>query len=211
MLLVRRVALACVAILGPFAFALDRLAHPAPWCALSAAIALQTTMPVASARQLTHAQQDKGSALWILVVGNFTTLVPVFDFALRSTLTPPAWSVWVLVGALGLGGGTMLRIQAIRTLGASFTGTVQTTEDQPLIQTGPYRWLRHPSYTGMLTAFLGECVLMKSVLGALFVGLAMVPVYVYRIRVEETAMRTQFGQRYEDFRARTWALVPWLY
>lgn len=202
---------ACAGVLGPFALRPERLRHPAPWLLLAAAAVIQLTLPRASAKEQAGAAEDLGSARLILITANVVVLVPVLDFVLRGALWPPPLSGWTLAGALGLGAGAALRLWAIRVLGAFFTGVVRTTDGQRLVERGPYRLLRHPSYGGVLLGFLGEAILFRSSWGlALTLG-AMLPVYLYRIRVEERALRSRFGEAWAGYRRRTWALCPFVY
>ncbi len=172
---------------------------------------MQLTLPIASAHDMAKAKADAGSAKLILLAGNLVVLVPVFEFVLRAAMVPAPFSAWVFVGAVVLLGGTALRVWAIRVLGSAFTGVVQTTDEQSLINQGPYRVVRHPSYTGVLLAFLGQSVMFASGWGAALTLGVMVPVYLYRIRHEERALRSHFGERYEVYRSKSWALMPWVF
>jgi protein-S-isoprenylcysteine O-methyltransferase len=118
----------------------------------------------------------------------------------------------VALSGLGmLGVGILVRWTAIRTLGAWFTGVVRIHREHRLIRHGLYRYLRHPSYTGALLAHLG--------LGAAFVSWVslacstcpFVVAALYRIRVEERALREVFGDQYVSYSAHTWRLVPFVY
>ena len=104
-----------------------------------------------------------------------------------------------------------LCVQSAAAWALSFTAVVKTSADQRLISTGPYRWLRHPSYTGILVALVGAAVTFESWFGAAAIVLVMVPVYLHRIRVEERALLARFGDEYRQFAARRWALLPPLY
>lgn len=212
MLTLRRIAVACLGVLLPFTLAPGRLTHPAPWVLLAMAILIQVTLPVAGHQDMrAAAAEDGNSARWILVVANLLVLVPVLDFVLRAELAPPPFSALVAVGAALVVGGALLRVWAIRVLGNAFTGVVRTTADQALVEQGPYRWLRHPSYTGMLVSFVGEAAMFRSPAGLVLTFAAMLPVYLYRIRLEERALDRHFAGAYAAYRDRTWALCPFVY
>lgn len=109
--------------------------------------------------------------------------------------------------------GISIRWTAIRTLGTLFTGVVTIREDHLLIRHGPYRYIRHPSYTGALIAHLG---LGLSFTSWLSLALSSIPFLVlvaatYRIHVEENALRQTFGQAYVTYSEETWRLIPWVY
>jgi protein-S-isoprenylcysteine O-methyltransferase Ste14 len=120
--------------------------------------------------------------------------------------------VWVFsLGAVIAWCGLLLRWWCFATLGRYFTVVLQTSEDQPVVQRGPYRVLRHPSYTGLLLAFVG-CGLMVGnwVSAAGSVALVLIAL-VDRIRVEERALNAALGDRYRDFAARRARLVPFVW
>jgi protein-S-isoprenylcysteine O-methyltransferase len=99
----------------------------------------------------------------------------------------------------------------IVVLGRFFTGNVAIAPDHRLIEEGPYRFVRHPSYTGSLLAFLGLgiCYCNWASLAALmFPTLA---VFLRRMQVEEAALVAAFGDRYRDYIRRTKRLIPAIY
>jgi protein-S-isoprenylcysteine O-methyltransferase len=107
--------------------------------------------------------------------------------------------------------GLALRVWSIQHLGRLFRAVVVIQPDHRLVTTGPYRYLRHPSYTGALLAAVGFGVALGhwTSLLALLVGWGAG--IAYRVRVEEAALRDAFGPAYEDYSARTRRLVPLLY
>jgi protein-S-isoprenylcysteine O-methyltransferase Ste14 len=117
--------------------------------------------------------------------------------------------VWTFVlGAVIAWLGLLLRWWSFVSLGAYFTVVVKTSADQPVIERGPYRVLRHPSYTGLLLAFAGIGVMLGnwvSTVGS--VGLLLVAV-IYRVRIEESALSAALGDRYREFAATRARLIP---
>jgi len=116
-----------------------------------------------------------------------------------------------LVGVGLLCAGILIRWTAIYTLGKYFTGTVLIKDDHRLIRSGMYRHLRHPAYTGALLAHLG---LGLSFSNWISLCLSVVPFLVaalYRIHVEERALREAFGESYVSYARGTKRLIPKLY
>ena len=107
------------------------------------------------------------------------------------------------VEAMGLG----LAIVARRHLGRNWSGEISIKVDHQLIRSGPYRKLRHPIYTGLLTMYAGTAVVSGT-----WVALAGFAVgafaYARKIRLEEANLRVAFGAEYEGYRRESWALVP---
>jgi protein-S-isoprenylcysteine O-methyltransferase Ste14 len=104
--------------------------------------------------------------------------------------------------------GAGFRLWAIHSLGRYFRGVVHVQEGHQVIRTGPYRYLRHPSYSGALLAVLGIGLVWANVAAwAVFFGCALLGV-LYRIRVEERVLVDGLGAEYVDYAAQTKRLVP---
>lgn len=210
---VRRVVAAVVPpllILAPCLLRPVRLWHPSPWALALAAFVVFVTQPTPSGKELASSA-DKRSAVAILLGSNLVTLTPLIEFLVRTELQPPPLSWPALVGIVILFAGVVLRVWAIRTLATAFTAVVQTTADQQLIERGPYRWLRHPSYTGVMVSFLGSALAFWSLAGFVAAIVVMLPIYRFRIGIEEAALTARFGDAYRAFSKRRWALVPGLW
>ena len=117
-----------------------------------------------------------------------------------------AWLALVLLWA-----AVALRRWSVVTLGRYFTFTVQTSTDQPVVTTGPYRFVRHPSYSALLIAavagglLIGNWLSLAVLVAATWGGLA------YRITVEERALRRDIGSAYREYAAGRKRLVPFLW
>lgn len=96
---------------------------------------------------------------------------------------------------------------ARHTLGRNWSGRVTIKEDHELITGGPYRWVRHPIYTGVLCSFLGTALALGRV-GNLFAIVIMLAIFAHKIRLEEKVLDRHFGERYAEYRRHTYALVP---
>jgi len=110
-----------------------------------------------------------------------------------------------------LAAGTALRWAAIRTLWRYFTVNVSIQAGQRVVRAGPYGVVRHPSYTGPLLRYLGFGLAFANWLSAALVFLPLLCATVYRIRVEEDALRAHFGEEYESYASVTKRLVPGIY
>ncbi|MEO7166670.1 MAG: isoprenylcysteine carboxylmethyltransferase family protein [Spartobacteria bacterium] len=107
--------------------------------------------------------------------------------------------------------GLIIRWIAIVHLGRFFTVNVAIAADHELIKTGPYRHVRHPSYTGTLLIFLGFglCTLNYFSLAVIF--LPITAAFLWRMHVEEEALKEAFGDRYLSYAASTRRLIPLIY
>ncbi len=114
-----------------------------------------------------------------------------------------------LAGIALIVGGEVFRLYAIRSLGRYFTFTVALHPGQQLVERGPYRVIRHPSYTGALVTIAGVCLATANWLSLLGVVPAALG-YAYRIRVEEEALVEGLGDEYRAYQRRTKRLIPYI-
>jgi protein-S-isoprenylcysteine O-methyltransferase Ste14 len=125
----------------------------------------------------------------------------------RTSISPVAG--WVGLGLMM--GGISLRAWANTTLGAFYTRTLRVTTDQHLIEHGPYRVLRHPGYSGSLLLWIGAGLATANWLVTALIAIVSGSAYVYRVRSEEAMLAQTFGEAYQDYRQRTWKLIPLIY
>ncbi len=118
-----------------------------------------------------------------------------------------SFSVGVAVGWLGL----LLRWWSFVTLGKYFTVVLQASADQPVVDRGPYRLLRHPSYTGLLLAFVGGGLMLGNSVGAAGSVALVLLALLFRIRIEERALTAAVGTGYADFAAGRARLIPFVW
>jgi protein-S-isoprenylcysteine O-methyltransferase Ste14 len=104
--------------------------------------------------------------------------------------------------------GIMLRELSIYFLGKNFTTRVQVREESKLVTKGPYKYIRHPAYTGTLLTFGGISLAIGTWLGLIIALVIKWIAIEYRVRVEEEALKTAFGSEYEEYMQKTWKLFP---
>ncbi len=123
------------------------------------------------------------------------------------TLPGPGW--WPLVAGLGVMAAALaLRVWAIRALGRYFKYVVEIQEDHEVIQAGPYRLIRHPSYTGMIGACFGAGLALGNWLSPLLFGGFALAGFTWRLLTEERELSASLGEPYREYMTRTWRLVP---
>ncbi len=107
--------------------------------------------------------------------------------------------------------GLALRLYAVVTLGRFFTTRVATFADHDLVLIGPYRWMRHPAYSGLLLAFAGAGLGMGDALAFFALIIPVTLIVLLRIDGEERVLHARFGRRYEDYALGTDKLIPRVY
>jgi len=128
------------------------------------------------------------------------------DSWLHARMVPPSVAVAV-IGALLTMLGVAFACWARYVLGRNWSSVVQVKQDHELIQSGPYRWVRHPIYTGLLLAFAGTAMAIGEWRGLICVVIVAVSFW-FKLRLEERWMRENFGAAYESYMQRTKALIP---
>lgn len=114
-------------------------------------------------------------------------------------------------GMVVLVGGLVLRGWSIMTLGDYFTGRVMVSADQTVITAGPYRVLRHPSYTGFLLACAGVGLASANWTSVAAMVVLPLAVFLWRIHAEERALLGTLGERYRAYAAQHKRLVPFVW
>jgi protein-S-isoprenylcysteine O-methyltransferase Ste14 len=154
---------------------------------------------------------DRGSLkviVWVVSIGSFVAFAvsPIPNF-----LIVRGQKIWFAIGLLVLLSGTLIRRHCWRMLGQHFTGDVKVASDQPVIDRGAYRWVRHPSYTGGILMYLGTGIALTNWLSALIISVAGAVRYAYRVRVEEQALQANLDGRYQEYMKRTKRFVPFVF
>jgi protein-S-isoprenylcysteine O-methyltransferase Ste14 len=155
--------------------------------------------------------QDRGSliVLWVVI---FSAMF--FGSSIGATYAPAAFQAghWLRYACLGLLMlGLAIRWTAIYTLGKAFSANVAIHSTQKLNQSGLFRWMRHPSYTGMMLIFLAMGLNTRNWLGLGIIVALPAAALLYRIHVEEAALTGAFGAEYVEYSQRTKRLIPGIY
>jgi protein-S-isoprenylcysteine O-methyltransferase len=159
----------------------------------------------------TGTKQDRSTlrVLWIVIAASVTAGVFVAMNWRAGAL--PRGREFEVAGVVLFAAGLIFRWWAIVTLGRFFTVDVTIEKDHELVQRGPFRMVRHPSYTGVLLAFVGFALTLRNWLSFLVILVPIFVAFVRRMNVEENALTRALGERYEQYMKRTRRLVPFIY
>ena len=106
--------------------------------------------------------------------------------------------------------GFVLMQAGEKYLAKQFSIEVTLQKDHKLIQSGPYKVIRHPRYLGILIFFTGISLTFRSLLG-IFIVLALAGVLIWRVFAEEKMMREEFGKEWKEYQSKTWRLIPYIF
>jgi len=121
------------------------------------------------------------------------------------------WNTFFVVGMALFVIGFIIRIHSLLTLKQYFTYSVAKVENHKIIETGLYKFIRHPGYLGQLIIFIGISTSISNWLSILVMMIPITLGYIYRIKVEERFMIEQMGEKYLNYQKRTKRLIPMIY
>jgi protein-S-isoprenylcysteine O-methyltransferase Ste14 len=186
-------------------------AHPAR-IALAVACAVMVGAAYFAGGNISSGEREDRGNRWVLtafgIIGLLAAYLPAY------TDRKEFWTVdgdavrWLGVVLFSVGG--VLRLWPVYVLGHRFSGLVAIQPGHTLVTSGMYGIIRHPSYLGLLLNLLGWVLVFRSSVGVLLTVVTVVPLLA-RINAEERLLRSQFGEEYDAYRARTSRLIPGLY
>jgi protein-S-isoprenylcysteine O-methyltransferase Ste14 len=155
---------------------------------------------------------DRGSFV-LLLAALWVSVFFAFFFAFGARFAMIQWHprAFFFLGVFLIVAGTIFRWYAIRVLGASFTRNIAVRADQEIVQTGPYRYIRHPAYTGTLVTVIGVGLALGNILSLLVVLVGWASGHLYRVSVEEKMLLAHFGRLYQEYMQRTRRFIPFLF
>jgi protein-S-isoprenylcysteine O-methyltransferase len=162
-------------------------------------------------RSRTGTRQDQSTLgiLWLVIMASVAAGICVAGYWPAAAL-PHAW-IFAFAGVVLFVAGLLLRWWAIVVLGRFFTVDVTIEKDHELVERGPFRFLRHPSYAGVLLAFVGFALSLRNSASLFVILLPIFVAFVHRMNVEEQALSRALGSSYTDYMRRTKRLVPFVY
>jgi protein-S-isoprenylcysteine O-methyltransferase Ste14 len=153
---------------------------------------------------------DKGS-LWLLY--GLITVGYALSFSIGATTIGRIyyWNTLFAIGMVLVVIGFVIRLHSILTLKQYFTYSVAKVEGHRIVETGLYKFIRHPGYLGQLIFFMGISISISNWLSILAMMIPVTLGYLYRINVEERFMIEQLGKDYLNYQARTKRIIPMIY
>jgi protein-S-isoprenylcysteine O-methyltransferase Ste14 len=182
------------------------------WCVFALWIILEIIASRTRRSSDPSRARDRGSLLLIVILWctGIAADFLLFFFLPQASISGGRRLTFVVGIALMLA-GIALREYSISVLGKYFTFDVAIDSGHTLVETGPYRYIRHPSYAGALVTLLGFGLALGNWAGLAAALSCMAFAYTYRIRVEEAALTASLGEPFKQYVSRTWRLIPFLF
>jgi protein-S-isoprenylcysteine O-methyltransferase Ste14 len=199
-----------LAVLGWGGFAAF-FSHP-PLTALVIATFVMAGISLFSGGSISPGEREDRANRWVIVA--FALIGLLLGYLPAYTDRKEFWTLdgdairWLGVALFAVGGA--LRLWPVFVLGRRFSGLVAIQPRHTLVTSGVYGVIRHPSYLGLLVNSLGWSLAFRSGVGVLLTALTIPPL-IARIHAEEKLLRSQFGDEYNAYSARTSRLIPGLY
>jgi len=155
--------------------------------------------------------KDSGSMQVLLAGMGVATFIAYPIAFVKAWSFPQSWHVPLfVVGVLLMILGSLLRRYCWRALGESFTGDVSVKPDQPIISSGPYRLVRHPSYTAGMVMYIGIGLALGSWFSLALLTIATYATYSYRVIVEERVLLDALGEPYAAYMKERKRFIPYV-
>jgi protein-S-isoprenylcysteine O-methyltransferase Ste14 len=176
------------------------------WCALEVVLVARDVV-----RHKVHLRRDRGTRALVALSLGISIFVGTALPLWLPGLHAPAATAFAATGVVAIWLGLAVRSWAVLTLGGSFSTFVQVDADQTVVRRGPYRWVRHPSSTGLLLITLGFGLHADNWLSlavcAIVPALGLLP----RMAIEEAELTRVLGEPYGDYQRTTRRLIPGLW
>jgi protein-S-isoprenylcysteine O-methyltransferase Ste14 len=162
-------------------------------------------------RSKTGTKQDRSTLgmIWLVIAVSVTTGIFVAQNFQAAALSHGR--IFAIAGVVLFIAGLILRWWAIITLGRFFTVDVTIEKDHKLVERGPFRVVRHPSYTGVLLAFVGFALSLRNWAALPVIFLPIAAAFIRRMNVEEEALSRALGACYAEYMKHTKRLMPFIY
>jgi protein-S-isoprenylcysteine O-methyltransferase Ste14 len=171
----------------------------------------EVTLNIMHRSKMPNAKQSDKNSFRIIWATIYVTVTAAILVTLFVNVPIVETNLLKYVGLVLILAGVAVRLVAVRTLGKFFTVNLAIDTEHRLIETGLYKYIRHPSYTGSLLSFLGLGLYLNNWFSLAVILVPIVSVFIYRIRIEEQLLLQQPTLNYAGYIKRTERLIPFVY
>jgi protein-S-isoprenylcysteine O-methyltransferase Ste14 len=175
---------------------------------LWAACELFNTVGIRLSRQTTIIRRSDHGSYWLILLIVWGSII--ISFLARALNLGVFHNNLQFIGLGCIFVGIVFREWAVLSLGRFFTVAVTVASGQILVKDGPYRWLRHPAYSGSILSLVGFPLALGTWPGFLAVLVLSLAGFLYRVKIEEKALLGGFGEEYREYMQHTWRFFPWI-
>jgi protein-S-isoprenylcysteine O-methyltransferase Ste14 len=156
--------------------------------------------------------EDRGSRNNIIFWWSFGIILGIFAIPniMPRLRIPGNPDILFATGIFLISAGILLRYWSVRILGNFFRSTIVIQENHKLITKGPYKYLRNPSYSAVLLTFIGFGIGIGNWLSLISLFIIGLISFIRRISFENQALSKKFGDEYEEYKKKTWSLIPFI-
>jgi protein-S-isoprenylcysteine O-methyltransferase len=152
--------------------------------------------------------EDKGTAnqiIWSVYITQLFVLIEAAYFRFPACVS---WSPHTTVALVLMVSGLAIRTWAVFTLGKYFTWHISTQENQSIIRTGPYSFVRHPGYFGAFLTYTGTALFLKAWFSFILSFSILLFAFLRRIHHEEKELRRNLGNEYDSYCRSVKGFIP---
>lgn len=187
------------------------LQHPQLWILIGVGLLASLTQPAYAPIDRDAPPEDHGTSVQIVWTVYLTQCFGVIEAVFLRYPESFVWDALTTTALVLAVSGALFRAWAVAELGRFFTWHVRVQEGQSVITRGPYRFVRHPSYTGALVLYTGTLLFIKAWIGAALVLIFLTIAFTRRIRYEEGLLVSALGDEYVSYSRNHKRLVPLLW
>lgn len=141
-----------------------------------------------------------------VILGTALLAGSLLEYFLRGChVSAPSFVLGLICGVVSF----FLRRSAIRSLGKFWSLHVEIREQHQFINSGPFRWMRHPTYLSMILELFAGALMLNALFTLTVILILFIPILRFRMRIEETALFEKFGVLYQNYQSRTPAIFPY--
>jgi len=153
-----------------------------------------------------HGEDESRITTWIISASFITNIVvPILQYRYTSPQPALGWMSWL--GLLAFIAGSALRMWSFRVADGSFKAQIAVAEKQRLATTGPYAWVRHPAYLGVIIAYAGIAGIFSSSIGIAALLALVMPALIIRLLKEEKILAASFGEEWQHYTSQTGSML----
>ncbi len=157
------------------------------------------------------AEEIGDKSFWLILPGMLAAFfAPPLEYIYLPALLPRTTAMQIAGLALILL-GVGLRIWTRAAIKDHYSGHVQVVSKSQLVQSGPYRFIRHPGYAGYFLFALGICIGYSGLIGLAAIPILMLPGFTYRMNLEERLLKDSLGDQFSSYARQTWRIIPGLW